>query len=108
MSSLGKRVRMGATLAVAAAGLLWLHTLLSVGVLSLAVVSVLALLSAWELDRMGSFRGRKLGTARYRLKRTLADMRYQCTAARRDLGWEPRVSFNEGIGRAYQTSTEAL
>ena len=60
------------------------------------------------VDLASLVRGRKLGTARYRLKRTLADMRYQCTAARRDLGWEPRVSFNEGIGRAYQTSTEAL
>jgi len=65
MSSLAKRVRMGTTLAVAAAGLLWLHPLCAPGVLALAVVSVLALLSSWELDRMGSFRGRKLGTMLY-------------------------------------------
>src|SRR5262245_4098 len=65
MSSLGKRVRMGATLAVGAAALLWLHSRFPAGVLSLAVVTVLAVLSAWEFDRMGSFRGRKLGTMLY-------------------------------------------
>jgi phosphatidate cytidylyltransferase len=58
MSSLGKRVGTGTTLAAAVAALLWLHPFLPAGMLSLGVVSVLAFLSAWELDRMGSFGGR--------------------------------------------------
>lgn len=60
MGKLAARVRMGVTLAAGAALLLWLHRFFPAGVLSLAVVLVLALLSVWELDRMGSFRGRKL------------------------------------------------
>lgn len=52
-------------LAVAAAGLLWLHSHFLPGVLSLLVVTLLAFLAIWELDRMGSFRGRELGMALY-------------------------------------------
>jgi phosphatidate cytidylyltransferase len=65
MSGLARRVRTGATLGVAAAGLLWAHRLFPAGILSLAVVTGLAFLSIWELDRMGSFRGRKLGWMLY-------------------------------------------
>lgn len=61
MGKLAERIRMGATLAVGAAALLWLHRFFRAGVLSLVVMSVLALLSVRELDRMGRFRGRKLG-----------------------------------------------
>ena len=61
MSRLAARIRTGLTLAAGAAALLWLHPLFPAGVLSLVVVSLLAGLSIWELDRMGSFRGRKLG-----------------------------------------------
>lgn len=60
MGKLGARIRMGVTLAAGAALLLYLHRFFAPGVLSLAVVLVLALLSVWELDHMGSFRGRKL------------------------------------------------
>jgi nucleoside-diphosphate-sugar epimerase len=38
-----------------------------------------------------------MGTARYRLARTLADMRYPCRAARQDLGWSPRVGLEPGL-----------
>jgi len=58
MSALGRRVRTGATLAVVAAGLLWMHALFPAGVLSLAVVTALALVAVWELDHMGSLSGR--------------------------------------------------
>jgi nucleoside-diphosphate-sugar epimerase len=51
---------------------------------------------------------RRLGTARFRLKRTLADMRFKCTAARNALGWQPRVSLEEGMTRAYEASREAV
>jgi len=65
MNGLGRRVRTGTTLAVVAAGLLWLHSLMPAGVLSLVVVTLLALLAIWELDHMGSFQGRDLGLVLY-------------------------------------------
>jgi nucleoside-diphosphate-sugar epimerase len=52
------------------------------------------------VDLVSLTRHGQLGTARYRLKRTLADMRFDCTAARRDLGLEPRVPLTEGLRRA--------
>lgn len=61
MSRLAARVLTGTTLALVAAGLLWLSGRFAPGRVAFAVVTVLALLSVWELDRMGSFRGRKLG-----------------------------------------------
>ncbi|MSR61190.1 MAG: hypothetical protein EXS08_01915 [Planctomycetes bacterium] len=61
MSRLAARVLTGTTLAVVAAGLLWLSTRLPGGLLALIVVAVLAPVSAWELDRMGSFRGQGFG-----------------------------------------------
>jgi nucleoside-diphosphate-sugar epimerase/predicted dehydrogenase len=51
------------------------------------------------VDLISLLRNRKLGTARYRLKRTLAPMRFDCAAAKRDLDWEPRVSLAEGLTR---------
>jgi nucleoside-diphosphate-sugar epimerase/predicted dehydrogenase len=51
------------------------------------------------VDLISLVRHRKLGTARYRLRRTLAPMRFECTAARKDLGWRPRVTLREGLGR---------
>lgn len=65
MSALAARVRTGTTLAVVAAGLLWLDTLLEPGHLALVVVTGLALVSAWELDRMGNLGGRGLGWVLY-------------------------------------------
>jgi nucleoside-diphosphate-sugar epimerase/predicted dehydrogenase len=50
-------------------------------------------------DLLSLLRYRKLGTARYRLRRTLAPMRFECTAARKDLGWRPRVTLAEGLAR---------
>jgi nucleoside-diphosphate-sugar epimerase len=51
------------------------------------------------MDLMSLVRHRQLGTARYRLARTLAPLRFECAAARRDLGWRPRVSLAEGLTR---------
>ncbi len=65
MSAFAARVRTGTTLAVAAAGLLWLDTLFPPGRLAWAVVTGLALVSVWELDRMGSFGARRLGSMLY-------------------------------------------
>jgi phosphatidate cytidylyltransferase len=65
MSRLVARVLTGTTLALVAAGLLWLSGRFASGRVSFFVVTTLALLSAWELDHMGSFRGRKLGRALY-------------------------------------------
>jgi nucleoside-diphosphate-sugar epimerase/predicted dehydrogenase len=49
------------------------------------------------VDVLSLIRHRKLGTARYRLQRTLAPMRFECAAAQRDLGWRPRVRLAEGL-----------
>jgi 2-alkyl-3-oxoalkanoate reductase len=51
------------------------------------------------VDLLSLLRYRKLGTARYRLRRTLAPMRFECAAARQDLGWRPRVTLAEGLAR---------
>jgi 2-alkyl-3-oxoalkanoate reductase len=58
------------------------------------------------IDLLSLVRHRKLGTARYRLQRTLAPMRFDCAAARRDLGWQPRVPLALGISRALDQSTQ--
>jgi nucleoside-diphosphate-sugar epimerase/predicted dehydrogenase len=50
-------------------------------------------------DLLALVRQRKLGTARYRLRRTLAPMRFECAAARQDLDWRPRVTLAEGLAR---------
>ena len=49
------------------------------------------------LDLVSAVRTRKLGTARYRLARTVADMRYASLAAREQLAWAPRVGLEEGL-----------
>jgi 2-alkyl-3-oxoalkanoate reductase len=51
------------------------------------------------VDLVSLVRHRKLGTARYRLQRTLAPMRFECAAARRDLGWRPQVPLAVGLAR---------
>jgi nucleoside-diphosphate-sugar epimerase len=58
------------------------------------------------IDLLSLLRHRKLGTARYRLKRTLADMRYPCVAAREELVWAPRVTLFEGLARAFEASMD--
>lgn len=56
------------------------------------------------VDLLGLARHRKLGTARFRLKRTLANMRFRCSEARRELGWEPRVTLSEGLSQVLSAS----
>jgi 2-alkyl-3-oxoalkanoate reductase len=51
------------------------------------------------VDLVSLLRHWKLGTARYRLQRTLAPMRFECAAARKDLGWRPRVPLTVGLAR---------
>jgi nucleoside-diphosphate-sugar epimerase len=45
---------------------------------------------------------RQPGTAGYRLARTVADMRFRCEAARRELGWSPRISPLDGLTITYR------
>jgi nucleoside-diphosphate-sugar epimerase len=63
----------------------------------------------WSLmlavDLLSLARGRGMGTARYRLARTLADMRYPCLAAREDLGWSPRVGLEAGLAATLAAQT---
>jgi nucleoside-diphosphate-sugar epimerase/predicted dehydrogenase len=58
------------------------------------------------VDLLSLVRHSKLGTARYRLRRTLAPMRFDCAAAKRDLGWSPRVPLALGISRVLHQSTQ--
>ncbi len=58
------------------------------------------------IDLLSLVRHGRMGTARYRLKRTLADMRYPCVAAREELGWTPRVALLEGLARAVEDSMD--
>jgi nucleoside-diphosphate-sugar epimerase/predicted dehydrogenase len=55
------------------------------------------------LDLLSLIRHRKLGSTRYRLRRTLAPMRFECSAARRDLGWHPRVPLALGLARVVES-----
>ena len=56
-----RRILMGTTLALVAAGLLWLDARLAPGYVVLAVAALLGFLANHELARMGSFRGLALG-----------------------------------------------
>lgn len=58
---MGRRILMGATLAAAAAGLLWLDSRLAPGTVALTVAIVLAFLAQLELARMGNLRAQALG-----------------------------------------------
>jgi 2-alkyl-3-oxoalkanoate reductase len=51
------------------------------------------------VDLLSFARYRRMGTARYRLHRTLAPMRFDCAAARKDLDWQPRVPLTLGLAR---------
>jgi 2-alkyl-3-oxoalkanoate reductase len=57
------------------------------------------------VDVLTLLRRRKLGTARFRLHRTLANMRFKCSAARKDLEWQPRVALADGLARTVEAST---
>jgi nucleoside-diphosphate-sugar epimerase/predicted dehydrogenase len=59
------------------------------------------------VDLVSLVRHRQLGTARYRLRRTLAPMRFECTAARKDLGWRPRVPLAIGLARVLNGTDQA-
>jgi nucleoside-diphosphate-sugar epimerase/predicted dehydrogenase len=60
------------------------------------------------VDLLSLVRHRKLGTARYRFRRTLAPMRFNCAAARRDLGWQPRVPLTIGLARTLEPESQTL
>jgi nucleoside-diphosphate-sugar epimerase len=59
-------------------------------------------IAMFGVDLLSLIRQRRLGTARYRLHRTLAPMRFECAAARRDLGWQPRVPLSLGLARVLE------
>ena len=54
------------------------------------------------LDLFSLVRTGQLGTRRYRLQRSLAPMRFECAAARKDLGWRPRVTLAQGLARVLE------
>jgi len=66
----------------------------------------------WSLmlgvDLLSLVRQRRLGTARYRLNRTLADMRFTCAAAQEELKWTSRVSLVDALARTVQASADIV
>jgi nucleoside-diphosphate-sugar epimerase len=58
------------------------------------------------LDLLSLVRRSRWGTARYRLDRTLADMRFKCTAAREELKWNARVSLVDALARTVESSPD--
>ena len=58
------------------------------------------------VDLISLIHRRQLGTARYRLERTLANMRFKCAAARKELKWTPRVSVAEALARTVESSPD--
>jgi 2-alkyl-3-oxoalkanoate reductase len=57
-------------------------------------------------DLFSLVRRNRLGTARYRLDRTLANMRFKCAAARKDLKWNSRVHLVDALARAVESSPD--
>jgi len=58
------------------------------------------------VDLVSLLRRRGLGTARYRLDRTLTTMRFKCAAARDELKWSARVPLMEALARAVESSPD--
>jgi len=58
------------------------------------------------LDLLSLIRRNGLGTARYRLDRTLANMRFKCVAARQDLNWNSRVPLIDALARTVESSPD--
>jgi len=58
------------------------------------------------VDLLSLLRRRRLGTARYRLARTLANMRFKCAAAREELKWTARVSLVDALARSVESSPD--
>jgi nucleoside-diphosphate-sugar epimerase/predicted dehydrogenase len=55
------------------------------------------------VDLLSLIRRGRFGTARYRLARWLANMRFPCVAARQELNWKPRVSLMDGLARTIES-----
>jgi predicted dehydrogenase/nucleoside-diphosphate-sugar epimerase len=58
------------------------------------------------VDLLSLIRRSRLGTARYRLDRTLANMRFKCAAAREELKWNSRVSLADALARSVESSPD--
>lgn len=83
---MGRRILMGSTLALVAAGLLWLDARLAPGVVALAVAAALALAANVELARMGHFQALALGLPLRCAWIALAVFQFRALAAERSYG----------------------
>jgi len=70
------------------------------------VPTAIAWLAMGASDVLGMFRRRQLGTARYRLRRTIANIRFRTDAARSELGWQPKVTFREALQHTIAATRE--
>jgi phosphatidate cytidylyltransferase len=83
---MGRRILMGTTLALVAAGLLWLDARLEPGVVALAVAAALGLAAHVELARMGHFRALAFGLPLRCAWIALAVFQFRALAAPRSYG----------------------
>jgi nucleoside-diphosphate-sugar epimerase len=63
-------------------------------------------LMMFGVDLVSLLRRGRLGTARFRLNRTLANMRFKCVAAREDLKWTARVPLRDALAHTVESSPD--
>jgi len=56
-------------------------------------------LLAFGVEMLGKLLKRSVPLTRYRLKSALAPIAFDCSAAKNELGWKPRVGLEEGLQR---------
>ena len=61
-------------------------------------------LLALGVECLGKILKRSVPLTRYRLQSALAPIAFDCTAAKKELGWEPRVGVEEGLQRTLAQS----
>lgn len=60
---------------------------------------------AWSVEWGGRLVGRQPPVTRHQLRRMSWSGRYDCSRAMRELGWQPRVPFEDALRRSFQNGT---
>jgi nucleoside-diphosphate-sugar epimerase len=70
------------------------------GVVQLPRLAYYAL--GWASELAAAARSKEPTTNRYRIKLRLAHVRWDCTKARNELGWRPRVPLRDGLRKTFE------